>query len=737
MAIAVPLPGPGRSFGADLPQTGQGLTRAEDAAILKGEARYLADLRLPGCLHAAFARSLVARGRIRSLKTGDAASMPGVHLVFTGADVAALGCLGVSPTTSLPRPLTGTLLATDRLSAIGHPYAMVVAESEQAAQQALQAIELDCDAEDGLVDASAALDGAPVLPDWPDNLAFENLTRRGDVDAAFANAACIVSERITLPRIAPLAMETRGGIAHWDAAAGLLTCWSPTQTPHSGRRELSRLLQLPESAIRVRNPQVGGSFGSKAAIYPEDVLLAFASRRIGRPVRWIASRNEDLLTTSHGRGTELSGSAAFDAQGRLLGLRAGALFPIGYWATYSAGIPCWNLARILPCPYAVDAVEVHARALFTNTPPVGIYRGAGRPEAALLMERLMDRAAVTLGVTPAAIRRHNIIGRDAFPYLTPSGAAVDSANLEQLLGVALDGPQFRDMRTLQVERRRRGELVGIGISLYLEPCGLGLECASASRARDGSITIRSGASSQGQGHATAFAQIAADALRVPIAAITVTEGDTQGVPDGRGAVASRSIAIGGSAVHEAAAQLALRIAATPERDAELTVSIKYHAANEAWASGCCVAMASIERDTGSLRIERIFWVDDAGLIINPLLAQGQLLGGLAQGIGSVTCEHLVFDQYGQLLSGSLLDYAIPRAADMPKTEFASLSTPTDANALSAKGVGESGCIALPPAVLNAAYDALQPCGVERLALPLSAPQLWRQLRDARAPRSAP
>ncbi|MFI4889058.1 MAG: xanthine dehydrogenase family protein molybdopterin-binding subunit [Steroidobacterales bacterium] len=732
MAIAVPLKSPGHLIGTDRRQTGLPLARAEDAAILKGAVHYLADIRLPGCLHAAFARSPVARARIRHLSVDAAASIDGVHLVLTGADIADLGCLSVSPTTLLRGPLSGALLATDRLSAVGHAYAMVVAESAQAAQQALQAIDIDYETEEAIVGASAALAAAPVLKDWTDNIAFENSVRRGDVDAAFAGAACIIDERITMPRVAPLAMETRGGLCDWDAAAGLLTCWTPAQTPHTGQRELSRLLQLPEATIRVRNPKVGGSFGSKAAIYPEDVLLALASRRLGRPVRWIASRNEDLLCTAHGRGTELSASAAFDAHGRLLGLRAQGLFPIGHWATFGAGIPCWNFARILPGPYAVDAVDVCSRALFTNTPPVGIYRGAGRPEAALLMERLMDRAAGKLGMSPAAIRRTNIIRHNAFPFATPSGAAVDSANLEQLLSVALEGPQFRALRAARDERRRLGELCGIGISLYLEPCGQGLECATATRAADGSVTIRSGSSSQGQGHATAFAQIAADALGVPIGSIHVIEGDTRGVPDGRGAVASRSIAIGGSAVRQAAEQLALRIAATPDRGAELTVSCQYHAANEAWSSGCCVALVSIDRDTGVLRVDKVFWVDDAGLIINPLLAQGQLLGGLAQGIGSVTCEHLVFDPDGQLLSGSLMDYAIPRASDMPQIEFASLATPTDANALSAKGVGESGCIALPPAVLNAAYDALQACGIGQVELPLSAPLLWRLLRDAAA-----
>ena len=325
-------------------------------------------------------------------------------------------------------------------------------------------------------------------------------------------------------------------------------------------------------------------------------------------------------------------------------------------------------------------------------------------------------------------------GADAGP--TPSGAPVDSANLEGLLSVALEGPPFRALREERDARRSEGELVGIGISLYLEPCGQGLECASAAKNGDGSITIRSGTSSQGQGHATAFAQIAADVLRCPLAAITLIEGDTQGIPNGRGAVASRSIAIGGSAVRKAAEQLAQRIAMSSDPAAPLSVSCQYHAANEAWSSGCCVALVSIDADTGTLRIEKVYWVDDAGLIINPLLAQGQLLGGLAQGVGSVTCEQLVFDQDGQLLSGSLMDYAIPRASDMPKIEFASLSTPTEANLLSAKGVGESGCIALPPAVLNAVYDALDARGVERIDLPLSAPNLWRHLRDAAAARSA-
>lgn len=710
--------------------TGRGLARAEDAAILTGSTRYLADIALPGCLHAAFARSPVARARITALGVAAAASAPGVRLVMTGADVASCRGLRVSATTAPTRSVGGTLLATDRLSAIGHPYAMVVADSADAAQRAVHAIELDYETEAGVLTAAAALGGTPVLVDWPDNTVFDERVRRGDIDAAFAAAACVVSESIALPRVAPLALETRGGIADWDAASRTLTCWTPTQTPHIGRRELARLLQLPEHTIRVRNPRVGGSFGSKASIYPEDVLLALASIRLGRPVRWIAGRREDLVVTSHGRGTQLEGSAAFDASGRLLAVRANALFPIGYWATHSAGIPCWNLARILPGPYALSAIDVHCRALFTNTPPVGIYRGAGRPEAALLMERLMDRAAAKMDLSPATVRRRSILRSEQFPYQMPSGAPVDSANLERLLSVALDGPQYTAMRAARDQRRARGELAGIGISLYLEPCGHGFECATASRAADGTVTIRSGSSCQGQGHATAFAQIAADALGVPLERINVVEGDTNGVPDGRGAVASRSIAIGGSAVHQAARALARRVAAATNPTEELTVSCQYEAANEAWSSGCCVALVSIDAASGALRTEKIFWVDDAGVIVNPLLAQGQLFGGLAQGIGSVTCENLVFDADGQLLSGSLLDYAIPRASDMPQVEFAALSTPTDANLLSAKGVGESGCIALPPAVLNGAYDALSACGIERIELPLSAPNLWRLINAA-------
>jgi len=713
---------------------GQSMARVEDDVLLRGQGRYVADLSPAGVLHAAFVRSPVARATLNAVNGSAAEQHPGVLLVLTGSMVSTLGALSVNCVVPELQDFRLPLLAHDRLNAVGEAVALVIAETLDAAQEAAELVEIDCDSEEAQATLASAANGQPLYANWTSNEAFSQRWNCGDVQAAFAAAASVVEVEVDMPRVAPVPLETRGTLASWSAQTGILTIWLGTQTPHRARAELARILELELAAVQVISPDVGGAFGGKAAIYPEDVLVAAASIRLGRPVKWIASRNEDFVSASHGRGGHISASAAVDSQGRMLAIRAKLEFPLGCWATFSAAVPALNAARILPGPYRVPALDIQMRGLVTNTAPVGIYRGAGRPEAALVMERLIEKVAAVSGLDPAEARRRNLLSVQDLPYAMPTGERLDSGDYHGMLEHALRAIDYAGLRSSQVARRAAGEIFGIGLCVYVEPCGKGWESARICARSDGSFLVASGTSSQGQGHRTALAQIAADCLAVPFERIELVEGDTAVTPEGVGALASRSIAIGGSAIKRAATELLARIAAAGAAGAAptgpLEVSAVYTAAHEAWSCGCAVATVAIDPETGELRIEKLLWVDDAGLVINPLLVEGQLLGGLAQGLGQVLCEKIHYDADGQLLTGSLMDYALLRADQMPEIELHSVATATDANILGAKGVGESGCIVAPAVVFNAALDALNPLGITDLPLPLSSENIWLAMQRA-------
>ncbi len=712
---------------------GQSMSRVEDEALLRGQGRYVADLSPPGVLHAAFVRSPVARATLKAVNGSAAEQYPGVLLVLTGPMVATLGPLSVNCVVADFQNFRAPLLAHDRLNSVGEAVALVVAETLDAAQEAAELVELDYDPEEAQATLASAASGQPLYANWTSNEAFSQHWSCGDVQAAFDTAARVVEVEVDMPRVAPVPLETRGTLASWSAQTGILTIWLGTQTPHRARAELARILELDPAAVQVISPDVGGAFGGKAAIYPEDVLVAAASIRLGRPVKWIASRNEDFVSASHGRGGHISATAAVDSQGRMLAIRARLEFPLGCWATFSAAVPALNAARILPGPYRVPALDIHMRGLVTNTAPVGIYRGAGRPEAALVMERLIEKVAAVSGLDPVEARRRNLLSVQDLPYAMPTGERLDSGDYHGLLEHALRAIDYTGLRSSQVARRAAGEIFGIGLCVYVEPCGKGWESARICARGDGTFLVASGTSSQGQGHRTALAQIAADCLTVPFERIEMVEGDTAMTPEGVGALASRSIAIGGSAIKRAATELLARIAAAAAGAAPagpLEVTAVYTAAHEAWSCGCAVATVAIDPETGELRVEKLLWVDDAGLVINPLLVEGQLLGGLAQGLGQVLCERIHYDADGQLLTGSLMDYALLRADQMPDVELHSVATTTDANILGAKGVGESGCIVAPALVLNAALDALSPWGITDLPLPLSSENIWLAMQRA-------
>ena len=453
--------------------------------------------------------------------------------------------------------------------------------------------------------------------------------------------------------------------------------------------------------------------------------MALAAHRLRTTVQWKASRSEEFLSGQHGRAARLQGQLAVDAQGHFLSLQAQLQYTLGAWLPYSALVPMRNAARILPGPYRVDRCDITGQSRRLHTAPVGIYRGAGRPEAALLMETLIDQAARLAGLDPVQLRLRNLIDASAMPYRTPTGETLDSGDFPQLLRLACERFGYDQERERQRQRRAQGEWVGLGVALYVEPCGQGWESARVTWHADGQVSVASGSPDQGQGHATTFGHIAASTQGVPFAQVQVLMGDTDLCPPGTGALASRSTAIGGSAVLQACQTL--RDQRAQGLPPPLTAEARFES-QEAWASGCVLVRMSVDAATGQARIERLLWVDDAGLSLQPDLVRDQLIGGAAQGIGQALMEQMVYDSEGQLLTGSLMDYAVPRADDMPPIELHSLHTPSPLNPLGAKGVGEAGCIGVPAAIMNAARDALSPLGEVDLQLPLRAEQLWLALQ---------
>ena len=688
--------------------------RREDRRLITGQGSYVHDIALSGMLHASFLRSDHARGRISAIDAGPARLAAGVRLVLSGEDVADMCMPAVNPLLPASGGGSAPLLAHREVRAVGQPVAMVVADSRGHAEAAAE-----------LIEAHIA-----AMPEA--GQAHEAVFRVNFRAGTAGEAATRVAVRHAQPRLAPAPLETRATVA--VRAGGRLTVWLPTQSPARARDDIAATLGLPKTQVRVIAPDVGGAFGGKATVCPEDLLVALAAWRLERAVKWVASRGEDFLSATHGRGAQMHGTLTLDRDGRFTHLQASLRFPLGSWLPYSAAMPVRNAARILPGPYQVASIDIDAQACVEHAAAVNIYRGAGRPEAALLMERLVEAAARATGIDPLELRRRNLIAADAMPHATPTGECLDSGDYPGLLARAAARFGYPGERRAQTRRRACGELLGIGMAFYIEPCGQGFEAARVTLRADGSVCVASGAAAQGQGHETTYAEIAAAALGCEACRVSVVHGDTDSAPDGIGALASRSIAIGGSAVLEAARAAARR------RDAgealPLTAESAYRAAGEAWSYGCVMVRMRIDRETGKPAIERLVWVDDAGRVISPALAEGQLVGGLAQGIGQAMMERIVYDSHGQLLTGSLMDYALPRAADIPVVELESLAVPATANILGAKGVGEAGTIGVPAALLNAALDALAPLGVTDLDFPLTAERLWRTIHASQPEQSA-
>ena len=751
---------------------GRPLKRLEDPKLITGRDPYVNDVRLEGALGVAFVRSPHAHALIRSIHTQAARALPGVIAVLTAADVNIE--IGVIHTPLPPETFDfmsvqgHTVLAEGRVRYVGEPVAVVAAESAEAAADAAEAVAVDWEPLPAVWDSERAFEpGAPLLyPETGSNLAMRFKRETGDVDGAFARAAVVIEAKMTSQRVIPLAMEPRACSAVWDERAKKLTVWGDTQTPHRMRDQLAERLHLEPAQIHLMTGRVGGGFGAKVPVYQEDTLVPLLARRLRRPVRWSATRREDILATGHGRDMRIHLRLAADASGRILALDARITGNVGS-CLYHVGVllPLLCGQMITGC-YDIQTARIEVVCPFTNTMGTVPYRGAGRPEAAYFIERGIQMLAGRLGLDPAEVRRRNFIPRDRFPYTTVLGNVYDSGDYARTLEHALRTAGYESLRREQAAARRQGRLVGIGIASYVEICGFeDEEVSDVVVADDGRVTVLTGSASHGQGHETAFAQLVADELQIPYDLVTVIHGDTEKVRNGVGTFGSRSAARGGLharanavKVREQAQQIAANLleAAVPDlvhADGQFSVRGAPHravtwqqvaaAAKGALTScsdmkgngtlfpfGSHVAVVEVDRETGKVSILRYLSVDDAGFLINPLLVQGQVHGGLAQGIGQALWEEAAYDDSGQLLTSTLMDYALPKSTDLPSFENDYTRTDSPRTDLGVKGIGEAATIGSTPAIANAVMDALAPLGVTHVDLPLTPQKLWAAIQAA-------
>ena len=775
---------------------GASLKRVEDARLITGNGRYTNNLNQPGMVHMAVVRSPYAHARILSIDTARAAGMPGVIGVYTGQEMRDAGFGGIPCAWVVPDSDTKTPehppVAVDTVRYVGDAVAIVVAETEQQARDATYAVDVDYDVLDAVTDGRrATADGAPQLHDDVDNnLCFHWTVAGGDIDAAFAVADVVVTDTIVNQRLIPMAMEPRAALARWDVAMEELTLWVTSQNPHIARFLLSLDTGIPEHKIRVIAPDVGGGFGSKIPHYPEDSMVIFASQKTGRPVKWNESRSENFQATSHGRDHYQEVEMAATSDGVILGLRAKVWANLGaYLSTAATGVPTILHGLMLSGAYTFPAVHEDVYGVFTNTTPVDAYRGAGRPEATFMVERMMDLVAHEIGMDPAELRRKNLIPPFTDGHEVITGLVYDTGNYEPALDLAMQMVAYPALRKKQAQLRQQGRYVGIGIVTYTEICGLGpsevagavgfggglWESAIVRFHPSGKVNVMVGVSPHGQGEATTFAQIVGDQLGLPVGDVEIIYGDTDLTPMGWGTYGSRTTAVAGGAIMGAIAKIkekGVKIAAhlleastediefadgkfsvKGSKDQSMTIQDIALAANTAWdmpegvepgleASaffnpsnfvypfGTHIAMVEVDPETGEIELQRYAAVDDCGPIINPMIVEGQIHGGIVQGVGQALWEAAGYDENGNLVTGSLMDYAIPKAGSFPPFELGKTETPTPVNPLGVKGVGETGTIASTPAVYNAVMDALVPLGVKKIDMPMTPERVWRAIRDA-------
>ena len=712
------------------PWIGRALARAEDERFVKGEALYVDDMKLPGMLHAAFVRSIYAHGRIGGIDTEAARAMRGVHAVFTAADVDGL----VDPFPIVARngaevvPMMHPVLASHRVRYVGQPVALVIAETPELAADAAEYVMLEIEELPPLVEPRDAETAPALHEEAPDNVLLRWRRSEGDVEGAFAAAHAVVRARVLAPRLIAAPIEPRAVLASHDVASDVLTLWLSAQDQHRQLAGLSQVLRRPPERLRIVVPDVGGAFGSKGVPQAETAALALAAVFLGRPVKWAESRTESSLAVYQGRGADVDAELALDAEGRMLGLRARYLGDLGAYLYSTTLIAPQTGGMLLTGCYAIPAADVEVVGVCTTKVPTGPYRGAGRPEAALVIERLVDLAAGELGIDPIELRRRNAVPPEAFPYTTPLGFTYDSGDYEGALDAALELADYDSLRAEQQRARAEGRLAGVGVALYVERVGPGWETAAVRAEPDGRVVVRTGSSPHGQGHETTFAQIAADALGVDPAVVEVRWGDSFEIPEGMGTFASRSVTVGGSALLLACRELHSRLDAGGQPPLE--ASARFELPGPVFSFGCYVASVEIDGETGEVEIRRIVAVDDCGRVINPLLAEGQVVGAAVQAVGECLHEQVGYDEHGQPLAINLYEYHLPTAQSVPPIVAALRETPSPLNPLGAKGVGEGGSIGTPAAVANAVADALGPLGIRHVDLPFTASRIWTAMRDA-------
>ncbi len=757
---------------------GKRVRRREDPRLITGTATYVEDIQMPGMHYAVIVRSPHAAASIRSVKTKQAEAAPGVVAVYTGKDTERVGpvpCGASLPGLRVPHH---HVLATDRVYFVGHPVAVVVATDRYLARDAADLVEVDYDVLPAVADPEKALaKGAPAVhPEWPDNTAFTFHQEGGDVDKAFAEADVVVKQRMTSQRLIPMALETRGVVAEWRGADRQLNLYTSTQIPHLVRTLVAQMLSLEENRMRVVTPEVGGGFGSKLNVYAEEALMGFVAMKINKPVKWIESRRENFLCTIHGRGHVDYYEVAAKRDGTILGIKLKIIQDLGaYHQLLTPAIPTLSVL-MMPGLYKTKNVRADIVGVFTNCMPTDAYRGAGRPEATHGIERMVDLLADELKMDPAEIRLKNFVGKDEFPYATATGLTYDSGDYAAPLKKALEIVGYQKLRQEQIEARKQGKWMGIGISTYGEICAIGpspatpaggWESATVKIEPSGKVTVMTGACPHGQGEETTFAQITADELGVGLDDVLVIRGDTAIVQYGIGTFGSRATAIGGTALYFALQDLKAKIKKfgamllesedvtfsagqvicnrtgkskslqeiagasyralklPPETEPGLLATRFWEPPNFTFPFGAHIVVSDIDGETGQIKIRRYVAVDDCGNMINPLLVDGQVHGGVAQGLGQALWEQAVYDDNGQLVTGELMDYAVPRAHMMPWIENDHTTTPSPVNPLGVKGVGEAGTIGCSPAVVNSVVDALSPLGVRHIDMPLTPEKIWK------------
>jgi carbon-monoxide dehydrogenase large subunit len=785
---------------------GASIKRVEDQRFLTGNGNYTDDINRPGQSHAWILRSPHAHATINGIDTSKAEKADGVIAILTGADMAADGVGGLpcgwqihnkdgSPMAEPAHPP----LAVGKVRHVGDQVAIVIAETRDAARDAAELIEVDYGVLPAVVSMDAALDGGTLVhDDVPNNRCFDwELGEKDAVEAAFADAAHVVAIDLVNNRLIPNAMEPRAAISEYDRSTGQYTLHTTTQNPHVIRLLMGAfVLQIPEHKLRIVAPDVGGGFGSKIFHYAEEAILTWAAAKVNVPIKWTAERSESFATDAHGRDHETHAELALDKDGKFLGLRVATKANVGaYLSTFGSSVPTYLYATLLAGVYTTPAIYAEVQTVFTNTVPVDAYRGAGRPECTYLLERLVTKAARQIGMDPIELRKLNMIQPDQYPYQTPVALQYDCGDSPATFESALKAADYAGFEKRRAAAEKAGKLRGIGISTYVEACGIAPSAvAGALGARaglyesaqvrvhpTGSVTVYTGTHNHGQGHETTFAQLVSESFGIPADQVEISHGDTDQVQFGMGTYGSRSLAVGGPAILKAcnkiidkAKKIAAHIMEADVSDIEfadgkftvagtdkemafgeislaayvphnypieeiepgLDENAFYDPLNFSFPGGAHICEVEVDPETGDVDVVGFTAVDDVGRVVNPMIVEGQVHGGLAQGVGQATLEGCVYDEDGQLLSGSYMDYTMPRADDLPSFSVATQGVMGASNPLEVKGVGEVGAIGSPPAVVNAILDALAPLGVEDISMPATSQKVWQAIQDSNVRQAA-